>query len=163
MIEVDLKPVTSVKIDLASTTGSLSLSSSPEIEAMLVRVLVADNAGGGGGVTGFATLTAAGTIQSRHVVRAVAGQALAVDTSVAVHAQQVVGVSVGSAIAGQPVVVQTLGVAEEAGWTWSDGVLFCGPTGALTQSPSATGWLLQLARVISATRIDIDIEQPIAR
>lgn len=161
MIEVTLAPVTSVAATLSAPTGSLSLDGSPELEALLMPVFVLSS--GGSGASEFVTLIAGATIQARHVVRAAGGVAMPVDTAIASHAQQVAGVSSSAATSGQAVVVKRFGVADEAAWDWQDGVVFCGPTGALTQSPSASGWLLQVARVISPTRIDIDIEQPIAR
>ena len=160
MIEVTLSPVTRVDATLSGAQGALSLAGSPSLDALLTPVLVAS---AGGGSSEFLTLTAGETIQSRRVVRSENGVLMAVDTAIPAHAQQIVGVSVGSAIAGQSVVVQRFGLAEETGWSWLPGVLFAGASGQLTQAPPATGWLLQVARVVAATRIDIDIEQPLAR
>src|SRR3546814_17300994 len=83
-----------------------------------------------------------------------------VDTAQPEHASEVVGVSIGSATAGQQVVVQRFGMASEILWSWTGGTLYCGPQGELTSTPAQTGWLLQVARILSPTQVDIDIEEP---
>lgn len=108
-------------------------------------------------------LVAGGTVQARRVVRSSGGVAMPVDTAQLEHASEVVGVSVGSATAGQQVVVQRFGIAAETLWSWTGGTLYCGPQGELTPTPAPTGWLLQVARVLSPTQVDIDIEEPTLR
>lgn len=118
----------------------------------------------GSGTSTDLTLSSGDVIQSLRVVRAVNGVALPVDTSQADHADDVSGIALQSAtVNGTDISVRASGVLTESGWNWSPGVVYCGPDGTLTQSPAATGWLLQVGRVVNATTIDIDIELPIFR
>lgn len=157
-----LSPVDDVRVELVSDGQVVSAADSPAPELLLFPIVVG---GGGTGASETITATAGSVIQSRRVVRAdSAGLIWPVDTSIDAHASQIVGVSVSSAsVAGQAVIVQRFGIATEGLWAWQPGEVFSGPSGELTQSPSATGWLAQVARVLSATSIDIDIEPAIIR
>jgi hypothetical protein len=124
------------------------------------------NAGAFRGPAGSNTITVpvGAVVQGLSVVRTVAGNAYPVDTTVDAHAEQVVGLALQSVTTvGMGVTVQTSGLVTDAGWAFSDGAVFCGANGALTQSPAATGWLLRVGRAVSPTSLLVDIETPIYR
>lgn len=103
------------------------------------------------------------TIHGHRVVRTVAGALYEVDTSVPAHAAQVAGISMQAATPGTVVQVRTAGALTDSGWTLAPGLVFCGAGGALTQTPSETGWLLRVGRVLSPTSFLVDIDDPYLR
>lgn len=107
---------------------------------------------------------AGSAIQGHFMVRSDGVNLWPVDTSIDTHATEIVGIALGAAsAAGQSVSAQTNGPVTDSNWSWAPGVVFCGADGRLTQSPSSTGWLMQVGRVSSPTTVDIDIEMPIYR
>lgn len=121
---------------------------------------------GASGTDGAAisTLPIGAVIQGLRLARSQNGTIYPVDTAQPDHAEQVIGLALQSVtIVGYDVNVQRMGKVSDSSWAWAPGVVWCGPDGALTQNPSATGWLMQAGRVIDATTIDIDLEQPIYR
>lgn len=113
---------------------------------------------------GSLKLDSGAVIHARRAVRAENGQILHPDTSDNTHAYQVVGVATtAAAVSGQDVIVRTHGTIEEATWTWTPGYIYCDDDGVLTQTIPATGWLLRVARAISPTVIDVDIDTPYIR
>lgn len=98
------------------------------------------------------------------IVRSVLGVIYPVDTSLPDHAEDVIGLALQSVtVVGNDVTVQTAGPVTDSSWNWSSGTIWCGPDGTLTQSPSATGWLMEVGRVVNSTTIQLDIEPPIYR
>jgi hypothetical protein len=120
---------------------------------------------GPAGETEGATFTAqaGATIHGRRVVRIVEGEIFHPDTSIAAHGDQVIGISTQAGVTGADVLVRTGGQMSDSGWNWAPGYIFCGPDGSLTQAPSATGWLMEVARVVNPTTISVDIEPPTHR
>lgn len=103
-------------------------------------------------------------ITGLRIVRSVGGTIYPVDTSVSDHGDEVVGLALQSVtVVGNDVTVQTAGPVTDSSWSWSTGTVYCGPDGTLTQSPSATGWLMGVGRVVNSTTIQLDIEPPIYR
>jgi hypothetical protein len=118
----------------------------------------------GSGTAVDVTRSAGAVIHGLRVVRATSGIIYPVDLAEALHAEQVIGVATQSVTTiGHDVVVRTSGPLSDNAWNWQPGAVFCGADGVLTQDPATTGWLLQVARVIDAQTIDIDIETPIYR
>lgn len=107
-------------------------------------------------------LTASGAISALRMVVADGGNGRYPDTSAAADAGRVVGMSTTSAASGDPFGVLTKGEHVDAGWSWSPGPVFCGASGVLTQSPS-TGWVLEVGRALSATRLLVDVKTPLIR
>lgn len=107
-------------------------------------------------------LTASGAISALRMIVAEGGSGRYPDTSVAADAGRVVGMSTTSAASGDPFDVLTNGEHVDAGWSWSPGPVFCGVSGVLTQSPG-TGWVLEVGRALSATRLLVDVKTPLIR
>lgn len=110
------------------------------------------------------TLPIGAVVQSLRLVRSQNGTIYPVDTAQPDDGAAVIGLALQSVTTiGNTVDVQRAGQVTNSSWAWSPGVVWCGPDGTLTQNPSATGWLMQAGRVITATTIDIELEQPIYR
>lgn len=96
---------------------------------------------------------------SRAVTVGTDGRVAYPDRSVTDDALRFLGVLLTSASAvDQQVVIRRQGRITESAWAWEPGPVWVGDSGQLTQSPPATGWILQVGTAISATSIDIDPE-----
>lgn len=102
------------------------------------------------------------TLSGHRAVRAEAGEAVYADCTVLTDAQQVLGITLGAAMAGASVDVQASGEMVEPSWSWTPGLpVFLGVNGLLTQTPPAVGFQLIVAVAVSPTKIIVGIKQPI--
>jgi hypothetical protein len=74
-----------------------------------------------------------------------------------------IGITTGAADLGATVTLQTGGDMVEPSWSWSPGPIYVGPAGTLTQTPPASGTLMQIGVAIAATRVLVDVRSPIVR
>lgn len=109
------------------------------------------------------TLTADGPISALRVVVANDGQASYPDLDVVSDATRAAGVTLTSGASGDPVQIRTQGEIIEASWAWSPGIVWCGDDGVLTQTQPSSGWLLEVGRALSATRLMVDLKTPYVR
>lgn len=79
----------------------------------------------------------------------------------AAHIDQILGLSLTAAGPGQPVNVQRSGVVDDGGWSWALGRVWLGAAGGLTQNPPADGFDVLIGTAVSATRITLNIQDPI--
>ena len=77
------------------------------------------------------------------------------------HIDQILGVSLTAATTGEPVNVQRSGAMDDANWAWVLGRVWLGADGVLTQSPPADGFDVLIGCAVSATRITLNISEPI--
>lgn len=75
----------------------------------------------------------------------------------------VVGITTNAASPGDTVTVQTSGALSDGSWSWTPGPIYVGSNGALTQIAPVVGYLMEVARAVSATDIVINLQQPIIR
>lgn len=81
------------------------------------------------------------------------------DCSNPAHGSAIAGVSLQAVSAGQLLGAQYLGELEELSWNWIIGQpVYLGTLGQLTQTPPATGIIVEIGRPITATRLLIDIQ-----
>ena len=120
---------------------------------------------GAKGEAGDAVVTqiheAATNLSGHRAIRVVAGLAYVCDGGNASHVGRAIGVSTGAATAGFDVSVQTAGILTESGWAWTDGPVYVGASGVLTQSLSGLAYIHQIGIAVSATQIDINPLSPI--
>ena len=89
------------------------------------------------------------------------GQAFAASATTAL-AYRLCGVTITAANIGSEVVIQQSGELTDASFNFTtDSPVFLGADGTLTQTPVESGALVAVARVITPTRIYIDLQQPI--
>lgn len=75
---------------------------------------------------------------------------------------QMLGIVVTAAAeAGMQVSVQRDGTIDNPGWTWAEGLVFLGSAGTLTQTAPTTGWEVVVGFASSATRLNIDFDEPV--
>lgn len=98
------------------------------------------------------------------VVAVSGGNAYYPDLTNPADVQRVIGVTKQAAATGASVGIARTGTFTESGWNWSPGPLYCAVSGGtLTQTPPATGAVLEVGKAINPTTINIFIHRAILR
>ena len=98
----------------------------------------------------------------RMVILDDAGLAVYADNTIAAHANKVLGMTTGAASLGASATIQTGGELTEPSWTWTlDVPIYLSANGLLTQTPPTTGFSLIVGFPITATKIFINLREPI--
>lgn len=115
------------------------------------------------GPAGGSTLQrAAGeTLSALVVVYEEDGEVFALDKGDDAHIDQLLGLTATAASIGSPINVQRTGAVDNSGWAWAPGRVYLGAGGALTQTPATDGNDVLIGRAVSATRLLLDIQDPI--
>lgn len=74
---------------------------------------------------------------------------------------QALGLAITSAATGTQISIQTQGFIDDSSWSWTEGIVWCGPNGVLTQTPPTSGWDFIIGFATSATRLYIDLNEPV--
>lgn len=77
------------------------------------------------------------------------------------HVDLLVGVTITSGLAGEPVNIQLVGPLTDATWQWVPGPVWLGSQGQLTQAPPDDGFDVLIGSAVSATRIQLNLQRPI--
>jgi hypothetical protein len=101
------------------------------------------------------------TISALRVLYELGGAVFALDYRAADYIDFILGISLTAADPGQPLNVQRSGALEDSGWNWAPGRIWLGANGALTQTPPADGFDVLIGAAVSATRITLNITDPI--
>lgn len=101
------------------------------------------------------------TLSALRLVYELDGEVFALDSGDADHIDMLLGITLTAAAAGEPVNVQRSGVIDDAGWSWTPGLVWLGVDGRLTQTPPADGFDVLIGAATSATRITLNITDPI--
>lgn len=107
------------------------------------------------------TRTAGQTMSALRVVYESQGKVYLLDPLDDRHIDGMLGISLTAAQAGEAVLVQRAGTVDNSGWMWSEGLVFLGANGVLTQIPPTVGWELVVGNAPSATRLNIDFDEPV--
>lgn len=115
------------------------------------------------GPSGGSTLqrTAGATHSALVVVYEEDGEVFVLDKDDDAHIDQLIGLTVTAASIGNPINVQRTGAVDNSGWAWTPGRVYLGAGGALTQIPATDGNDVLIGRAVSATRLLLDIQDPI--
>lgn len=89
------------------------------------------------------------------------GKVYALDYRDIDHIDLLLGISLTASDTDQPLNVQRSGVIDDSSWSWSLGRVWLGIAGALTQTPPADGFDVLIGSAVSATRITLNIQDPI--
>lgn len=77
------------------------------------------------------------------------------------HIFQALGLTMTAAGIDDEINVQRSGPIDDSGWSWTPGPVWLGSSGNLTQTPPVGGNDLMVGVALSATRILLDLQQPI--
>jgi hypothetical protein len=113
----------------------------------------------GGGIQSI-TRIAGETISALKVVFESQAKAYLVDPSTE-SVLQALGVSLTTGSADAELVIQTQGFIDDLAWSWTEGLVWCGPGGVLTQVPPIDGWDFVIGFATSPTRLYIDLNVPV--
>ncbi|MDP2431267.1 MAG: hypothetical protein Q8O33_04495 [Pseudomonadota bacterium] len=121
----------------------------------------ANGAPGTGGVQTI-TLTAARDLSGHRIVVATATGADYADPATPAHADAMIGLTTGAALSGDDVTVLAAGELVEPSWSWTPGLpLYAAPSGLLSHTPPASGWVQIVATAITPTRLLLSSRQAI--
>ena len=101
------------------------------------------------------------TLSALVAVYEIAGTVYALDYRDGLHADLLVGITLTSAAAGEPVNIQSSGPLDDSSWSWARGAVWVGTDGRLTQTPPDDGIDLLIGSAVSATRIALNLQRPI--
>ena len=115
------------------------------------------------GPAGGSTLqrTAGATLSALVAAYELNGEVFALDKDDDDHIDLLLGLTVTAASVGAPINVQRTGPVDNSGWAWTPGRVYLGAAGALTQTPASSGNDVLIGRAVSATRLLLDIQDPI--
>lgn len=77
------------------------------------------------------------------------------------HVALILGITLTAADIGNPLDIQRSGAIEDSTWRWQPGRVWLGAGGSITQTPPVTGYFVQLGAAVSATRIILNLQDPI--
>lgn len=77
------------------------------------------------------------------------------------HAELVLGLTLTSSDQGASVAVMRAGAVDDLTWSWTPGQVWLGEDGNLTQTPPAAGVDLSVGTAVSATRLILNLQQPL--
>lgn len=104
----------------------------------------------------------AGTVLSAlRVVYESQGRVFLLSADDEAHADLVLGLTLTSSDQGAPVAVKRAGVVDDQTWSWVPGQVWLGANGNLTQTPPADGVDLAVGTAVSATRLVLNLQQPL--
>lgn len=157
-------------IELVELAAVVEIAPAPEVviesPAVLIEVAPATEKGDAGqDATWDLTYPAASAISGHRVVRydPTAAAWVYADAASAVDAAAELAVTLGAISAGASGAARLAGTLDEPSWAWpAPCVLFLGAAGALTPTPPTNGYLREIARAITPTRIQIDPQPAIA-
>lgn len=101
------------------------------------------------------------SISALRVVYELDAQVFYLDYRDEAHIYLMLGLTLTSANGGDLINVQRSGSIDDASWSWTPGPVWLGATGALTQNPPADGFDVLIGAAVSATRITLNLQQPI--
>jgi hypothetical protein len=139
---------------------SLSL---PELEALTLGEQGPPGLPGAPGPAGGSAFQriAGETLSALRAVYELDGVVRYLDPQDSDHIDLLLGLTLTAATPGAPVNIQRSGPIDDAGWSWIPGPVWLGPAGTLTQTPPADGYDLLIGAAMSATRLTLNIQDPI--
>lgn len=105
---------------------------------------------------------AAAPLGGHRAVRMADGGLIYADAFLPGGAEGVLGVTLGAVAAGEPASFRAAGQIIEPSWTWRPGPLYLGAGGTLTQTPPASGAVLEVGIALEPTVLLIRVQQEIA-
>lgn len=98
----------------------------------------------------------------RWVVPDATGAVIYADQTTPTHANKVLGMTLGAALLGADIQIQSSGEHIEPSWTWTlDLPVFLGSNGLMTQTPPTTGFSQIVGFPITATKLMIGLREPL--
>lgn len=110
---------------------------------------------GAAGSAEASTFVAGENISGHALIKVVGGLAYQCDAATLGDAGKAIGIATGAVSVGGTVSVQQGGQMTEPSWAWTEGPVYVGSNGFLTQTVSGLTYLQQIGIALSATSVDI--------
>lgn len=101
------------------------------------------------------------TISALRAVYELDGEIFNLDYRDEDHIDLLLGITLTAGVTGATINVQRFSDITDAAWSWTPGRVFLGADGTLTQSPAADGFDVLIGSAVSATRLTINLQDPI--
>lgn len=111
---------------------------------------------GASGSAEAATFVAGENISGHSVIKVIGGLAYQCDAATFGDTGKAIGIATGAALNGASISVQQGGQLTEPSWSWTEGPVYVGATGFLTQDLSGLVYLHQIGVALSATTVDVN-------
>lgn len=102
------------------------------------------------------------TLSALRAVYELNGEVFTLDYRDASHISLLLGITLTAGSSGQLLNIQRSGAIDDSGWSWSPGPVWLGVDGALTQISPVDGYDLLIGSATAATRITLNLQDPIA-
>lgn len=155
MITTEITTV-EVTTELVSNVIETNITSGVQVTTTLAVVGPQGPKGDPGDAADIPTFEAGENLSAKRAIRVENDLAYYADGSNAAHAGQALGISVGAVSAGDTVTVRMTGMITEPTWTLTEGPVFVGANGQLTQSLVGLAFVQQIGVAVSATQININ-------
>lgn len=153
---------TSNIVDIIETSNVVEAIQTTDIIEILTGLV---NVVGGGAPDVNAVrvnITLGENVSQYKAIVALGGLGLLADKDTTTHTNAVIGLSVTSGITTQVIEVQHSDELTEGTWSWdTTKPIYLGNNGDLTQMVPTTGFIQRIARPLTATTIQIDIDDPV--
>ena len=152
-----------VKVTVGTDCVTAKITTPDIIKVSICEVVNTSGAGSATEKTAF-TMIAETNLNGLRVVASsdnFIGQAVYADHNDVSQSTKVLGITRGAVLAGNSVEVIDGGSINDPSWSWTDGPLFLGVNGLLTQTAPSVGFVLMVGKAVSATRISLNIDRPI--
>lgn len=161
---LELEPA-SLEVAIVGNCSILELQSQQEVIVLDTAKQGPAGPPGPPGSAGASVLTveAGENISALRAVRVFDGKAFYVNSSTASDASLVTGISITGASAGADVLVQVGGEVIDNSWSWTEGTIYVGTAGGLTQTLPTTGFICGIARALAPSRLLVDVQYSILR
>ena len=113
------------------------------------------------GANRLQTHIAATNLSGHRAIRVVSDLAYLCDGANAAHVGRCIGMTVGAVVEGAVATIQTVSLISDPGWNWSEGPVYVGANGLLTQSLTGLAFIQQVGQAVSPISIDINPQLPI--
>lgn len=126
-------------------------------------VVTVISGGGGGSNTAVENVfLSSGAISGHIAIYAAVGGPVAADPSVVSQQDKILGITKSAAAgAGESVTFVSEGLLTDPSFTFTEGPVYIGAAGALTQTKPTSGLLIQIATAMSATEIIVGASQSV--
>ena len=134
-------------IDLTIKSGGVSFKVASVLPSQVTKNLI---------------LTSGENLGGQRLVVAIDDMFYYADKDNATHIDKVTGITTGAVSNGAKVTATIFGIMTDASWNWDvNKSIYLGNNGLLTQTVPSTGFILQVATVISATKIFVNLKPAI--
>lgn len=161
LVPMYLEPVARIDMLLTGGVGSVEIMDPTEAISLLVAPIFAASGSGSSDASNLRTALASIALSGHRVVYITANKAAYASSDTPVKARAAIGITTGAASQDALATIQTSGTMVESSWTWTEGAIYLGPNGVLTQTAPTSGCLVEVGYATKPTEMEIRIQPAI--